>query len=303
MLDERIRTTLSLLIATQHDGAWLDRRQPRHGRHQCPGTIGRWCWPTRPGSTCRREVLDSSLGGSAAAPAATRKATWKTKAIVLHALAIGGQGDFALANHLLRDRKLLSPLGRAYLALALLQMDRKEIGRPTSFEAASLRHPAGSKHPAPRCSGRNPRTRKLSRPHGQLDGPGLAEHRPGVAAGQGADRNDSEPTHGPPLDPGKSDRAGRPGRDHVAGEGSSGRRAVPLGDRRQRQAGQDARSRSARADANGRRAFEPARQGTAADRVAPQRSRAAGLSLHAGGCRSGGIRARELGRMEHPAKL
>ena len=44
-------------------------------------------------------------------------------------------------------------------------------------------------------------------------------------------------------------------------------------------------------------------KGQAADRVARQRSGAAGLSLHAGRRRSGGIRARELGRMEHPAEL
>src|SRR5207248_2883988 len=36
-----------------------------------------------------------------------------------------GQGDFAVANRLLRDRKLLSPLAKGYLALALVAMDRK----------------------------------------------------------------------------------------------------------------------------------------------------------------------------------
>ena len=65
------------------------------------------------------ERLRGSTGGN-------QESDLETKAIVLHALAISGQGDFALANHLLRDRKLLSPLGRAYLALALLQMDRKD---------------------------------------------------------------------------------------------------------------------------------------------------------------------------------
>ena len=71
------------------------------------------------------DVLDPASRGSRRA-GGKQENDLETKAIVLHALAISGQGDFALANHLLRDRKLLSPLGRAYLALALLQMDRKE---------------------------------------------------------------------------------------------------------------------------------------------------------------------------------
>ena len=123
MLDERIRTTLSLLIATQQKASGRSTASQRRSR--------RTPWPIGAGAgrqgrvRCAERVLDSALSGSAAPPA-DQESDLDTKAIVLHALAISGKGDFALANHLLRDRKLLSPLERAYLALALMHMDRKE---------------------------------------------------------------------------------------------------------------------------------------------------------------------------------
>ena len=215
MLDERIRTTLSLLIATQQDGGWpIDGRQGTVANN----ALAHWSLvlADKAGFDVPRDVLDSALERLRGSAGGDQESDLETKAIVLHALAIGGQGDFALANHLLRDRKLLSPLARAYLALALLQMDRKETAaevlrvgdryfRPTWNTVPSLTggQPKGERH---RPDGQ-PETRGPG-----ADGPGLAGPRPGVAAGQGPDRNDSEPTHGPPLDAGKSDGAGRSGR-------------------------------------------------------------------------------------------
>lgn len=45
------------------------------------------------------------------------------KAVVLHALAEAGRGDFSVANRLYRSRSTMSAAGAAYLALALARMD------------------------------------------------------------------------------------------------------------------------------------------------------------------------------------
>ncbi|MGO9111411.1 MAG: MG2 domain-containing protein [Thermoguttaceae bacterium] len=125
MLDERIRTTLSLLIATQQDGAWsIDGRQSTVATN----ALAYWSLvlADKAGFDVPHEILNAALRRLRGSAGNDQESDLETKAIVLHCLAIGGQGDFALANHLLRDRKLLSPSGRAYLALALVQMGRKE---------------------------------------------------------------------------------------------------------------------------------------------------------------------------------
>ena len=141
-LDERIRTTLSLLIAGQHDGTW-----PVDGHAGTVATTAQAHWSLvladKAGFDVPKEILASSLARLRGSAGGDKESDLETKAIVLHALAIGGQGDFALANQLLRDRKLLSPLGRAYLALALVQMDRKE----TATEVLGARSPGSSRNP------------------------------------------------------------------------------------------------------------------------------------------------------------
>ena len=116
---------MSLLIAGQHDGTW-----PVDGHAGTVATTAQAHWSLvlaeKTGFDVPKEILASSLARLRGSAGGDKESDLETKAIVLHALAIGGQGDFALANQLLRDRKLLSPLGRAYLALALVQMDRKE---------------------------------------------------------------------------------------------------------------------------------------------------------------------------------
>ena len=57
--------------------------------------------------------------------AATDNADYESKAILLHVLAVAGQGDFALANRLYRDRNALSSAALAHLALGFAAMDRK----------------------------------------------------------------------------------------------------------------------------------------------------------------------------------
>ena len=47
--------------------------------------------------------------------AATDNADYESKAMLLHALAVAGKGDFALANRLYRDRNALSSAALAHL--------------------------------------------------------------------------------------------------------------------------------------------------------------------------------------------
>ena len=137
MLDERIDACLGLLIAGQRDGAWsID------GRPSTVATNALAYWSLvladKAGFDVPRDVLDAALGRLRGSAGGNREGDLETKAVVLHALAISGKGDFALANQLLRDRKLLSPLGRAYLALALLQMDRKETAADVMQDAGPI---------------------------------------------------------------------------------------------------------------------------------------------------------------------
>ena len=79
MLDERIRTTLSLLIAAQHDGAWSIDGRHEHGRDHRPGPLV--AGACRQGRV-RRAARGSRFQPCAAprhAPAATRKATWRPR--------------------------------------------------------------------------------------------------------------------------------------------------------------------------------------------------------------------------------
>ena len=158
MLDERIRTTLSLLIATQHEGIWSI-----HGHPSTVETVALAYWSLvladKAGFDVPKEVLDSALGRLRGSAGSNQESDLEAKAIVLHALAISGQGDFALANRLLRDRKLLSPLARAYLALALLQMDRKETAAEVlgGWSTGFSRNPAE----APPKGGLRTRKRRL----------------------------------------------------------------------------------------------------------------------------------------------
>src|SRR6185436_951144 len=58
-----------------------------------------------------------------------RENDYDGKALLLHALSAAGRGDFAYANRLYRSRTSLSPTALAYLSLAFVEMDRKEIAR------------------------------------------------------------------------------------------------------------------------------------------------------------------------------
>ena len=77
MLDQRIRTTLSLLIAGRHEASGRSTVQ-QHGGHGRPRRIGRWA-ADKAGFDVPHEVLNSSLPRLRGSPAATRKAIWRPR--------------------------------------------------------------------------------------------------------------------------------------------------------------------------------------------------------------------------------
>ncbi|MEX2558266.1 MAG: outer membrane protein assembly factor BamD, partial [Pirellulales bacterium] len=84
---------------------------------------------------------------------ATADTDYESKAILLQALAAAGRGDFTLANRLHRNRPSLSNAALAWLALALVEMDRQPMAaeildllakRNLDQSAAKRRDPAAS---------------------------------------------------------------------------------------------------------------------------------------------------------------
>ncbi|HIQ22211.1 MAG TPA: tetratricopeptide repeat protein, partial [Planctomycetes bacterium] len=130
-LDRRIRSAIARLIASQNQR-------------------GGWSWTGRgaatDGPTTARLVWALSLARSAGYPvpeknyqqaiswikkqmARTADTDRRSKAILLHALATAGEGDFSVANRLHRERTQLGPKAALYLALAFAAMDREATAR------------------------------------------------------------------------------------------------------------------------------------------------------------------------------
>jgi uncharacterized protein YfaS (alpha-2-macroglobulin family)/tetratricopeptide (TPR) repeat protein/type II secretory pathway component GspD/PulD (secretin) len=131
-LDARIRSSVSLLVSSQRDdGGWSWAGSRTSGVRYCSARVlwaiglAKKAGYSLPDATYTKAVdyLKNQL-------VAVPESDYESKAILLHALATAGSGDFALANRLYRNRPELSPGALAYLALAMIEMDRK----PTAAE-------------------------------------------------------------------------------------------------------------------------------------------------------------------------
>ena len=141
--------------------------------------------------------------------AATDNSDYESKAILFHALSAAGQGDFAVANRLYRDRPSLSAAALAYLALAFVEMDRKA----TAGELLAL---LGQKNLDDAALKRRVPTGALPWSHSPAElralyALALQRVTPKVAQGQGAGRLAPGPSRGPSLEPGQGDGPGGPG--------------------------------------------------------------------------------------------
>jgi len=126
-VDNRARGSIALLVSSQNDdGSWSWTGRGGAGNRY---TSARVVWALSLARTAGYTVPDDgyqkALSYLRNQVAATDNSDYETKAILLHALSTAGQGDFALANRLYRERPALSTAALAYTALAFAQMDRK----------------------------------------------------------------------------------------------------------------------------------------------------------------------------------
>ena len=97
----------------------------------------------RAGYPVSDDAFNKAIGYLRTETVAVGNADYQSKAVLLHALAVAGQGDFTVANLLHRERTSLSTTAIAYLALALVEMDRKEMaGDVLKLLAKNSRLPA-----------------------------------------------------------------------------------------------------------------------------------------------------------------
>ena len=134
-LDAAVRANIGLLVSAQNDdGGWAWTGGGTSERF----TSARVAWALvlakRAGYTVPQDNYAKALAYLQNQVAAAAESDYDGKAVLLHALSAAGQGDFALANRLYRNRPALSAGALAYLALAFVEMDRK----PTAAELVEL---------------------------------------------------------------------------------------------------------------------------------------------------------------------
>jgi alpha-2-macroglobulin len=126
-LDARIRSCISQLMVLQSDGGWS---WSGGGNADCAATA-RALWALGLARKAGYNVPDDQF--HAAVHFVRGKISdlsendYQGRAVLLHALSAAGEGDFALANRLHRERQQLSPAALAYLALALAEMGRQPM--------------------------------------------------------------------------------------------------------------------------------------------------------------------------------
>ena len=135
-LDTRIRSALSQLIAAQRDdGGWS---WSGHAQQAHRFTTARVYWAltlaTKSGYKVADDVLAKARGYLQGQLAALPETDFEARAVLLHAMSVAGQGDFALANRLHRNKASLSPIAKVYTALAFAEMDRKPVANELLVE-------------------------------------------------------------------------------------------------------------------------------------------------------------------------
>jgi uncharacterized protein YfaS (alpha-2-macroglobulin family) len=119
-VDERIRSSISALVASQRDdGGWSwAGHQGDSNRYVSARTLWALTLAGQAGYTLPDETQTKASDYLRGQLAATDNADYESKAVVLHALAVAGQDDFPLANRLYRSRPALSTSALVHLAMA-----------------------------------------------------------------------------------------------------------------------------------------------------------------------------------------
>jgi len=126
-LDGRIRSAVGLLVSSQRDdGSWSWTGRGAEGeRYATARIVWALSLARKAGYMVPDDCYNKALAYLRSQVAATSESDYETKSVLLHGLAVAGEGDFALANRLYRNRPALSAAALAYLALAFAEMDRK----------------------------------------------------------------------------------------------------------------------------------------------------------------------------------
>ncbi len=127
-VDRRVRSAISLLISTQNeDGGWSwSGRSAASDRYFSARATWALSLARRSGYNVADAGYDGALGYLRTQLAESAVADYETKCVLLHAMAVAGRGDFPLANQLYRNRQSLSPAALCQLALAFVEMDRRQ---------------------------------------------------------------------------------------------------------------------------------------------------------------------------------
>jgi alpha-2-macroglobulin len=127
MLDERVRSGVAVLVSSQNDdGGWSWTGQGgASNRYSTARAVWALSLARKAGYVVPEDTLTKSLTYLGSQVAATDNSDYESKAVLLHAMSVAGQGDFMLANRLYRERPALSPAALAHLAMAFAEMDRK----------------------------------------------------------------------------------------------------------------------------------------------------------------------------------
>jgi len=128
-LDSRIRGAISQLVsAQQKDGGWSwTGRGGGSNRYSTARVVWALALAKKSGYSVPTSACGPAKNFLKSQIAKTANTDYESKAVLLHALAVEGQGDFALANRIHRNRQTLSSAALSHLALALVAMDRKEM--------------------------------------------------------------------------------------------------------------------------------------------------------------------------------
>jgi uncharacterized protein YfaS (alpha-2-macroglobulin family)/TolA-binding protein len=128
-LDARIRAVLGVvMLAQKEDGVWSWTGQ---GDGSDRFSTARIVWvlslARKAGYPVADRAFQKAVDGLRREVSAATNEDYESRAILLHALTMAGAGDFAVANHLHRERLALSTGAMTYLALTLVEMDRKAM--------------------------------------------------------------------------------------------------------------------------------------------------------------------------------
>ncbi|MBM4091517.1 MAG: tetratricopeptide repeat protein, partial [Planctomycetes bacterium] len=125
-LDGRVRSAVGLLVSSQNDDggwSWTGRAGTSH-RFSTARAVWGLSLARKAGYGVPDETYNKAIDFLRDQATSIASDDYESSAVLLHAMATAGQGDFALANRLYRSRPALSAATLAHLTLAFAEMDR-----------------------------------------------------------------------------------------------------------------------------------------------------------------------------------